>query len=48
MEAYKEVLTVELTGKPLIIIGSAAWTAPYWQHPTNPVRIFAAINGQNS
>lgn len=25
---------------------SAAWVAPYWQHPTIPTRIFAAINGR--
>lgn len=27
-------------------IGSAAWTAPFWQHPTNSSQILAAINGQ--
>lgn len=27
-------------------VGSAAWLAPYWQHPTISTRIFAAINGQ--
>ncbi len=27
-------------------VGSAVWTAPYWQHPTISTRILAAINGR--
>ncbi len=27
-------------------VGSAAWVAPYWQHPSISTRIFAAINGR--